>query len=128
MRGAVLIVEDETSIATALTYLLRHNNYCCEHVSSTETALPKLQQGEFDLALIDIVLPGGSGYKLCRQVREDPTLRSLKIVAMSARGGAMEHRKALAIGADAYLAKPFASSALLALLNDLLAIRGDSRG
>ncbi len=74
-----------------------------------------------DLVLLDVMLPGVSGYEICQQVRLDPDLAAVKILMMTARGSAMERRKGLALGADGFIAKPFELNDLRAEVSRLLA-------
>jgi len=106
-RRRVLIVEDDDNIATALEYLLRREGYDHDRVADGAEALVRIRDSHPDLVLLDVMLPGASGYEICRGVRLDPNLADVKILMMTARGSAMERRKGLAIGADGFISKPF---------------------
>ncbi len=104
----VLIVEDEDNIALALDYLMTREGYARDRVSDGAEALPRIRATRPDLVLLDIMLPGVSGYDICRSVRTDPDLASVKVLMMTARGSAMERRRGLELGAHGFIAKPFA--------------------
>jgi two-component system phosphate regulon response regulator PhoB len=106
-RRLVLIVEDEDNIATALEYLMRREGYDHDRVADGAEALFRIRDSHPDLVLLDVMLPGASGYEICQGVRRDPDLADVKILMMTARGSAMERRKGLANGADGFISKPF---------------------
>jgi len=74
--------------------------------------------------VLDVMLPERSGYEICQMIRRDASLRDIKVLMMTAGGGEVERRKGLAVGADAFMTKPFATSDLTAQIAALLA--GDS--
>ena len=106
-KHRVLVVEDEDNIALALDFLLTREGYTHDRVADGDAALPKIRAMQPDLVLLDVMLPGASGYEICQTVRLDPTLRAVKILMMTARGSSIEKRKGLAIGADGFITKPF---------------------
>jgi DNA-binding response OmpR family regulator len=106
-RHRVLVVEDEDNIALALDFLLDREGYDHDRVSDGADALPRIRELRPDLVLLDVMLPGATGYEICQGVRMDPALKDVKILMMTARGSAIEKRKGLAIGADGFIAKPF---------------------
>lgn len=106
-KHRVLIVEDEDNIAIALDYLMTREGYVHDRVASGAEAMPKIRDTHPDLVLLDVMLPEVSGYEICQDVRQDPSLNGIKILMMTARGSAIERRKGLALGADGFIAKPF---------------------
>ena len=106
-RARVLIVEDEDNIALALDYLMTREGYAHDRVADGAEALPRIRETRPDLVLLDVMLPGLSGYDICRCVRTDPGLSGVRILMMTARGSAMERRKGMELGADGIIAKPF---------------------
>lgn len=117
---SVLLVEDETNIAIALEYLLRRHGYRMRHVADGDAALDALHAEKPDLVILDVMLPSRSGYEICQHIRGDRTLRDIKVLMMTARGGEVERRKGLALGADAFLTKPFATAELTTEIGQLL--------
>ncbi|MBM3614114.1 MAG: response regulator [Alphaproteobacteria bacterium] len=106
-KHRVLVVEDEDNIALALDFLMTREGYDHSRVANGAEALPRIRDLHPDLVLLDVMLPGASGYEICQGVRLDPDLADVKILMMTARGSAIEKRKGLAIGADGFITKPF---------------------
>ncbi|WP_395542324.1 response regulator transcription factor [Neotabrizicola sp. sgz301269] len=111
-RHHVLVVEDEDNIALALEFLMEREGYAHDRVADGADALPRIKAIQPDLVLLDVMLPGASGYEICQDVRLDPALKDVKILMMTARGSSIEKRKGLAIGADGFITKPFELKAL----------------
>lgn len=118
---SVLLVEDEANIALALTFLIGREGFGLRHVADGEAALAALEADRPDLVVLDVMLPGPSGYEICQHIREDARLRDVKVLVMTAGGGEVERRKACALGADAFLRKPFDTRELTATIRSLLA-------
>jgi two-component system phosphate regulon response regulator PhoB len=116
----VLIVEDEDNIALALAHVLKREGLEVSRVVDGEAGLQAIRDERPDLVLLDVMLPGMSGYEVCQNVRLEPELSDVKILIMTARGKAMERRKGLALGADGFIAKPFDLSELLERTRALL--------
>lgn len=119
-KRRILVVEDEDNIALALEFLLIREGYDHARVADGAAALPRIRDLHPDLVLLDIMLPGASGYDICKGVRLDPSLADVKILMMTARGSAIEKRKGLAIGADGFITKPFELKELRAEVRRLL--------
>ena len=121
MTKSVLLVEDEDSIAMALEYLIEPEGYAFRRVATGPAALDAIQESAPDLVLLDVMLPGCSGYEVCQSIRLDPALSHVKILMMTAKGSEVERRKGLALGADAFVTKPFSSAELKSEVRRLLA-------
>lgn len=114
MVRKVLLVEDDDSIATALEYVITRQGMAFERLSTGEGALGRIRSLVPDLVLLDVGLPGASGYDICRDLRGDPSLAQVRVLMMTARGSAAEQRRALDLGADGFISKPFAMADLRA--------------
>jgi DNA-binding response OmpR family regulator len=119
-RKSVLLVEDEDSIALALEFLMEREGYELRRVATGPAALDAVRERAPDLVLLDVMLPGCSGYEVCQSIRQDPALNGTRILMMTAKGGSMERRKGLALGADAFVAKPFSTAELKSTVRRLL--------
>lgn len=119
-KHRVLVVEDEDNIALALDFLMTREGYDHSRVADGAIALSHIRDLHPDLVLLDVMLPGASGYEICQGVRLDPDLSDVKILMMTARGSAIEKRKGLAIGADGFITKPFELKELRAEVRRLL--------
>ncbi|MEM0923614.1 MAG: response regulator [Pseudomonadota bacterium] len=120
MAKSVLVVEDEDSIAMALEFLISRQGYDLTRVSTGPAAIEALSEGAHDLVVLDVMLPGCSGYEVCETIRKTASCAHVKVMMMTARGGAIEERKAKALGADAFIAKPFSHVELTDTVNRLI--------
>ncbi len=116
----ILIVEDEDNIALALAHVLGREGWEVGRVADGDAGLAAVRDGRPDLVLLDVMLPGMTGYEICQAIRMEPDLAGVKILMMTARGNAMEKRKGLALGADGFIAKPFDLSDLIERARALL--------
>lgn len=114
----VLIVEDESRVADFLQRGLRSEGYVPSVAASAEVALPLLRSGQFDIVLLDVMLPGQSGMELCQQIRAECI--AVPVLMLTAMGSVEERVAGLRCGADDYLTKPFAFDELLARIEALL--------
>lgn len=119
-KPSILVVEDEDNIALALEFLMTREGYDHARIADGALALSGIRDMHPDLVLLDIMLPGASGYEICAGVRRDPSLNDVKILMMTARGSAIEKRKGLEIGADGFITKPFELRDLRAEVRRLL--------
>ena len=120
MAKKILIAEDEPSIVVSLEFLMQQSGYEYRSVGNGEDALRVAGEFRPDLMLLDLMLPLVNGFEVCRSVRESPGHAGMRIVMLTAKGGGIEVAKGLALGADAYVTKPFATRELLATIERLL--------
>ncbi len=120
MKKRVLIAEDEPNIVTSLEFLMSEVGHEFRTALNGEDALRLAAEFRPDLMLLDVMLPLKSGFDVCRSVRGDKTLKKIKIVMLTAKGRETEVAKGLALGADAYITKPFATRELLDTVKRLL--------
>ncbi|OGA42353.1 MAG: two-component system response regulator [Betaproteobacteria bacterium RIFCSPLOWO2_12_FULL_68_19] len=120
MPGRILIADDEPNIVTSLEFLMRRCDYEVRVARDGEEALQLVEEFRPDLVLLDVMMPRKSGFEVCRRIRETPALRAIRIVMLSARGRDVEIDRGLALGADAYVTKPFSTKELVAKVRELL--------
>jgi DNA-binding response OmpR family regulator len=108
----VLIVEDDVLMANVMCRGLAEAGFAVDHVSSAEHAESALRQEKFDLALVDVGLPGKDGFALVRRLRDNGN--GLPVLIVTARDALDDRVMALDLGADDYLLKPFALRELVA--------------
>ena len=120
MGKKILIADDEPNIVVSLEFLMKQKGYVVKVANTGEDALAAI--GEFgpDLILLDVMMPHMSGYDLCQRVRENPAWQAIKIIMLSAKGRDIEVTKGMAVGADAYVTKPFSTKDLIAKVQELL--------
>lgn len=114
MSKKILIVDDEVNIVISLEFLMQQAGYQVAVAQTGHEALTQIATFLPDLIILDVMLPGISGFAICQQVRQTPAWQQMKIVMLSAKGRAVEIQKGLALGANAYITKPFSTKELLA--------------
>jgi DNA-binding response OmpR family regulator len=120
MTQTILIADDEPNIVISLEYLLQRDGYRVVVARDGQEALDAIAASPPDLVLLDVMLPRVSGYEVCQTIRENPALAGMRIVMLTAKGRDVEMSKGLALGANAYVTKPFSTQALLAQVRALL--------
>jgi two-component system, OmpR family, alkaline phosphatase synthesis response regulator PhoP len=120
MAKRVLIADDEPNIVMSLEFLMEHAGYETKAAKNGDEALELAASFRPDLVLLDIMFPAKSGYEVCQRLKSDPATRDIKIVIVSAKGRDVEVAKALELGADAYIAKPFSTRELVAKVREML--------
>ena len=120
MPREILIVEDEPGVALAIQFLMEQQGHRVLVAERGEDALELVYKYKPDLILLDIMLPGISGWEVCEIIRLNPAYRNIKVIFLTARGNEAEIARGLALGADAYITKPFSNDQLVATVNRLL--------
>ncbi|MEW8626749.1 MAG: response regulator [Candidatus Thiodiazotropha sp.] len=120
MSGEILVVDDEPNIVLSLEFLMKKEGYNVTTASNGVEALEFIKQLRPDLVLLDVMMPRMDGYEVCQAVRDDPELSSVRIIMLTARGRDVERDKGMALGADDYVTKPFATRELVEKVNSLL--------
>jgi len=108
----ILLVEDDTSIVIGLRMNLEREGYEVELAEDGDTALERIREGEFDLVVLDVMLPKRNGYEVLDAVRKDGNF--VPVLMLSARSAEMDKVMGLDLGADDYIPKPFSVAELLA--------------
>jgi DNA-binding response OmpR family regulator len=120
MVKKVLIADDEPNIVVSLEFLMRQKGYDVKVVNNGEDALRAVAEFGPDLILLDVMMPRMSGYDVCQKVRENPAWQGIRIIMLSAKGRDVEVTKGMAVGADAYVTKPFSTQSLVAKVGEML--------
>jgi len=120
MPKKVLIADDEPNIVMSLEFLMQRAGYQVQVASNGEEALRFATELPPDLMLLDVMLPRMSGFEVCQKVRDNPACGAVKIIMLTAKGRDTEMAKGLAMGADAYVTKPFSTKDLLAQVKQIL--------
>ena len=122
----ILIAEDEPAILDALAYTLRGEGFEVEAVDDGERALEEAREHDYDLLILDLMLPRLAGTEILRRVREES---ALPVIVLTAKGGEADRVLGLEIGADDYVTKPFSMAELVSRVRALLRRRElDRRG
>lgn len=118
----ILVVEDEQRLAALLRRVLMEERHTVDVAYDGIAGLDLADSGTYDAVILDVMLPGLDGVRLCRQMREDGV--QSPVLMLTARGTVEDRVAGLNVGADDYLVKPFAMEELLARVNALLRRRG----
>ncbi len=116
----VLIADDEPNIVTSLEFLMRKCEYEVRVARDGEEALRLAEDFRPDVLLLDVAMPRFDGFEVCRRIRANPATRGVRIVMLTAHGRDAEVDRGLAVGADAYVTKPFSTKELVARVQSLL--------
>ena len=111
MKDKSLVVDDEKEIADLVTFYLESENIEIVTSYSAEDALGHIKKGKFDLAILDIMLPGSSGFELCKKIRE---AYNYPVIMLTAKDEEIDKIRGLMLGADDYMTKPFRPLELVA--------------
>ena len=114
----ILIVEDEEAIADLERDYLELSGFTVEVANDGDTGLQKALNEDYDLLILDLMLPGTDGFDICRQVRD---VKNTPIVMVSAKKDDIDKIRGLGLGADDYMTKPFSPSELVARVKAQLA-------
>ncbi len=120
MPKKILIVDDEPSIIVPVQFLMEQNGYDVMVAFSGEEAMEIIAEKKVDLILLDIMLPVIDGFEVCQRVRENPQWHKIKIILLTALGSDANVEKGLALGADAYITKPFSNIEIVDKVKKLL--------
>jgi DNA-binding response OmpR family regulator len=110
----ILIADDEPNIVISLEFLLQQDGYSVQVARDGNQALEAMARHVPDLVLLDVMLPHLSGFDVCQRIRQNPDWRHVRVVMLTAKGREVEMSKGHALGADAYITKPFSTKDLLA--------------
>ena len=120
MPKKILIADDEPNIVVSLEFLMKQKGYAVKVVGNGKDALDAIAEFAPDLVLLDVMMPVLSGYEIAQRVRANPAWAGIRIVMLSAKGRDVEVTKGMAVGADAYVTKPFSTKDLVAKVEELL--------
>lgn len=116
----ILIVDDELSILVPLQFLMEREGYIPKLAQSGKEALEKIAELKPHLILLDIMLPDLDGYEIYQMIREREDWSSIRIIFLTAKNREADMAKGLAMGADAYITKPFSNALLIDKIRELI--------
>lgn len=120
MSATILIADDEPNILISLEFLMQREGYRVLVARDGTQALAAVQEHRPDLVLLDVMMPGLSGFEVCQAVRADESLRQTRILMLSAKGRDTDIAKGRALGVDDYMTKPFSTRELVARVREML--------
>jgi DNA-binding response OmpR family regulator len=116
----VLIADDDPSMLVTLEFLMQREGYHVLLARDGDEALAQLRAHRPDFVLLDVMMPGKTGFEVCQAVRADEALARTKVLLLSAKGRDIDIAQGLGVGADAYMTKPFSTRELAARVRGLL--------
>ena len=120
MTHKILIADDEPNIVISLEYLLQREGYTVVVARDGQEALEAIVRERPALVLLDVMMPHKSGFEVCQAVRADERVQATKILMLTAKGRETDVAKGLALGANAYMTKPFSTRELVQKVAELL--------
>jgi len=120
MSKSVFIVEREANLRLSLSYLLERKGYQVRALEDGDAGAAAVSEAPPDLVLLGIDLDMRGGFDLCQCFRADPACKDMKIIFLTSKARSVERGKGLALGANAYITKPFANADLLAQVASVL--------
>ncbi|MGI6856319.1 response regulator transcription factor [Mesorhizobium sp. 1B3] len=119
-KARILIVEDEPNIVESLSFILGRAGFEVDTVAEGTAALDRLRRQSFSALVLDIMLPGMNGLEVLKTIRTDSVLAGLPVMVLSARGQASDRKAAEAIGANAFVTKPFSNAEVVERVSRLV--------
>ncbi len=112
--ASILVVDDNQDIRDLISHFLSADGFHLFTATDGESALNILKRNQIDLVLLDVMMPGISGLDLLREIRanSDKKLRDIPVMMITAKTGTDDIDKALSLGADSYIVKPFRGNAI----------------
>lgn len=122
----ILIVDDEPDVTELLKYKLEQDGHVCQVVNNPLSFISVAREFNPNLIILDIMMPELNGLQLCKMVRSDPSMNTIPIIFLSARGEVEDRIKGLESGGDDYMAKPFNTKELLLRVGNILSRKGSN--
>jgi DNA-binding response OmpR family regulator len=119
-KGRILIVEDEPNIVESLSFILRRAGFEVDTVTNGAEALDRVRRQALSVLILDIMLPGMNGFDVLKAIRSDRALAALPVVVLTAKGQADDRRTAEALGASAFITKPFSNAEVVERVSHLV--------
>lgn len=119
-RNHILIVEDEESLLKLESILLSSKGFKVVGVMDGTAAMEEINRNPPDLVILDIMLPGIDGFEVCRRIKSNPDTNAIVVVMLTAKKNSQDMERGTAVGADAYITKPFKSAQLIGTIERLL--------
>jgi two-component system phosphate regulon response regulator PhoB len=113
MGQRVLLIEDEPNIIEAISYIMTKDGWTVYTHSDGQTAMSKVMQRVPDLIILDVMLPGKSGYDILRELRAQAETKDVPVMMLTARGQSKDREMATSLGATQFMTKPFSNAEVL---------------
>lgn len=125
MGKHVVLVEDETNIAEAIRFLLGREGWRVEVLANGGNAAQVIRDARPDLVMLDVMLPGKTGFEILAELRADASLSGLPVLMLTARGQARDRERAQQAGVSRFMTKPFSNGEMMEAVRELTRGRVD---
>ena len=120
MPKKIMVVDDEPYIARVIKFKLEQEGYTVISANDGITGLSKIKEEKPDLVLLDVMMPGMSGYEVCQKIKGDAELAGIPVVILTAKGQERDREQGFSMGASDYITKPFSPNRLLELVKSII--------
>jgi DNA-binding response OmpR family regulator len=120
MAKNILLVDDEPNIVLSLEFLMKRAGYAVRTATDGDAALEAITEDRPDLILLDVNMQKRDGFEICQLIRSNPGWKDIPIIMLTAKGRDVEREKGLAMGADDYVTKPFATQEVVEKVEAIL--------
>lgn len=120
MAKRILIVDDDEMVRIALNELLRPEGYEVHTASCGADALESLDQNEYDLLVLDVIMPKMDGFELCKRIRKRENLKDTPVLFLTAKSQEEDKDRGLEAGANLFLSKPISPDKFLGIISDTI--------
>ncbi len=120
MAKRVLVIEDEPNIIEAISFILSRDGWTVHTHADGETAMAKMRGHPPDMVILDVMLPGRSGFDILRDLRADPALGATPVMMLTAKGQARDRELAEQLGATRFMTKPFSNAEVIETVRSLV--------
>ena len=124
MAKRILVVDDDENILSLERTILEQKGFDVTAAAGGAEALKLLADQTFDLVLLDVMMPEVDGFTVCRKIKEDPRLKDVPVIFLTAKGGGEALAEGFESGAIMYINKPFTANKLLTIVNTMLEAGG----
>ncbi|MEH6830895.1 response regulator transcription factor [Sulfitobacter sp.] len=119
MSKHVVLVEDETNIAEAIRFLLGRDGWRVETLANGGNAAEVIRAARPDLVMLDVMLPGKTGFEILAELRSDDSLADMPVLMLTARGQSRDREMAIQAGVSRFMTKPFSNEEMLTAVREL---------
>ena len=116
----ILVVDDEPHVIRTLTFVLNKEGYEVSSARDGEEAMSRIKESKPNLMFLDVMMPKKNGYEVCQELKGDDSFNDIHIVMLSAKGQEADKEKALGVGADEFMTKPFSLAGIVEKVRLLL--------
>ena len=116
----ILVVDDEPHVLRTLTFVLTKEGYEVSSAGDGEEAMAKVRESKPNLMFLDVMMPKKNGYEVCQELKSNSSFSDIHVVMLSAKGQEADKEKALNLGADEFMSKPFSPLGVIKKVKELL--------